>query len=122
HHAPPGRHRLELTLHPPELGRVEVEVVVSRQAVHAHLVAQSQAGRDALAHHLPALREQLAAHGFADPQVSVDLSGGGGRHGWRPPLPEPPPRPVPATSLPEVEAVAPASPRPRGERLLDRIV
>ncbi len=115
----PGRHRLEITLHPPELGRVEVHLVVGTHSAHAHFVAQSEAGRDALAHHLPSLREQLAAQGFTDTQVGVDLAGHGGERQprWQPPVPS-------SSSPPVEEERTPSLPhRPRASRrLLDRLV
>jgi len=81
---PNGEHRLEITLHPPELGRVEVNIVVGRDSVHAHLVAHTEGARDLLTHHLTDLREQLVAQGFADPRLSVDLRhGSGDRGGYR---------------------------------------
>ncbi len=113
----PGRHRLEITLHPPELGRVEVHMVVGHDSLHAHLMAQSEAGRDALAHHLPTLREQLAAHGFTDAQVGVDLSGRGGQQQpHRQPATAAPPSPTPVEETP----VAPPHPPRTTRRLLDR--
>lgn len=113
----PGRHRLEITLHPPELGRVEVHMVVGHDTVHAHLMAQNEAGRDALAHHLPALREQLAAHGFTDAQVDVDLSGRGGeqRSHRQPAFAD---HPAPAAAK-ETAVATPHRP-PAVRRLLDR--
>jgi len=81
---PKGEHRLEITLHPPELGRVEVNLVVGRDSVHARLVAHTEGARDLLTHHLTDLREQLVAQGFADPRLSVDLRhGSGDRGGYR---------------------------------------
>jgi len=81
---PKGEHRLEITLHPPELGRVEVNMVVGRDSVQAHLVAHTEGARDLLTHHLTDLREQLVAQGFADPRLSVDLRhGSGDRGGYR---------------------------------------
>jgi|GEM_PF-3234776 len=81
---PKGEHRLEITLHPPELGRVEVNMVVGRDSVQAHLVAHTEGARDLLTHHLADLREQLVAQGFADPRLSVDLRhGSGDRGGYR---------------------------------------
>jgi len=81
---PKGEHRLEITLHPPELGRIEVNMVVGRDSVQAHLVAHTEGARDLLTHHLTDLREQLVAQGFADPRLSVDLRhGSGGRGGYR---------------------------------------
>jgi len=117
----PGRHRLEITLHPPELGRIEVHLVVSTHSVHAHLMAQSEAGRDALAHHIPTLREQLAAHGFTDAQVGVDLSGRGGGHQqrWQP---QSPPHPATATAVEELPITATHQPPATPKRLLDRVV
>jgi hypothetical protein len=84
HATPKGEHRLEITLHPPELGRVEVNMVVGRDSVQAHLVAHTEGARDLLSHHLAELREQLVAQGFADPRLSVDLRhGSGDRGGYR---------------------------------------
>jgi hypothetical protein len=82
---PAGEHRLEIVLHPPELGRVELSMVVGRDAIHAQLVAHTEGARDLLTHHLADLRQQLVAQGFADPQLSVDLHHGSGERHWQQP-------------------------------------
>jgi hypothetical protein len=83
--APSGEHRLDITLHPPELGRVELSLVVGREMIHAHLVAHTEGARDLLTQHLAGLREQLVSQGFADPQLSVDLRHGSGERNWQRP-------------------------------------
>jgi len=114
----PGRHRLEITLHPPELGRVEVHLVVSSHSVHAHLVAENEAGRDGLAHHLAALRDQLAAQGFTDTQVGVEVA----NHGPHPrPRFQPPPHPDHAPAADEASVAPTPHPHAARPRLLDRL-
>jgi hypothetical protein len=111
---PSGEHRLEITLHPPELGRVEVSMVVSREAIHAQLVAHTEGARDLLNHHLPGLRQQLVAQGFADPQLSVDLRHGSGERHWQRPNDGAPAASRPEAGQPSAPATAPA--QRRGDR------
>lgn len=61
----------ELVLTPPNLGRIEVELVVNGDQTSAVFVAASPAARDALEQALPKLREFLADAGIELSQASV---------------------------------------------------
>lgn len=72
--------RAELTLTPPQLGRVEVTISVSGDQTHATFVSASPAAREALEQALPRLREILADAGISLGQASVNAgSTQGGR-------------------------------------------
>ncbi|CAG0945117.1 Flagellar hook-length control protein [Gammaproteobacteria bacterium] len=64
--------RAELTLTPPQLGRVEVTIAVEGDRTSAAFVAASPAAREALEQALPRLREILADAGIALGQASVN--------------------------------------------------
>lgn len=64
--------RAELTLTPPQMGRVEVSISVSGDQTSAAFVAASPAAREALEQALPRLREILAEAGIALGQASVN--------------------------------------------------
>lgn len=72
--------RAELTLTPPQLGRVEVTISVSGDQTSATFVSASPAAREALEQALPRLREILAEAGISLGQASVNAgSTQGGR-------------------------------------------
>jgi flagellar hook-length control protein FliK len=72
--------RAELTLTPPQLGRVEVTISVSGDQTSATFVSASPAAREALEQALPRLREILADAGISLGQASVNAgSTQGGR-------------------------------------------
>lgn len=72
--------RAELSLTPPQLGRVEVSITVSGEQTSATFVAASPAAREALEQALPRLREILAEAGISLGQASVNAeSARGGR-------------------------------------------
>jgi len=64
--------RAELSLTPPQLGRVEVTITVSGEQTSATFVAASPAAREALEQALPRLREILAEAGISLGQASVN--------------------------------------------------
>jgi len=64
--------RAELTLTPPQLGRVEVTISVSGDQTSAAFVSASPAAREALEQALPRLREILAEAGITLGQASVN--------------------------------------------------
>jgi flagellar hook-length control protein FliK len=68
-------------MHPVELGELKLELVVERDTVRAHLVAQTQQVQDVLERHMPRLREALELQGLKldDIQVSIDSQKDGGK-------------------------------------------
>jgi len=96
--------RAELTLTPPQLGRIEVSLTTSGDQTNALFVAASPVTRDALENALPRLRELLADAGITLGQASVSAdspregddrqAGGDNRgtaHGDAPPTADAPP-------------------------------
>ncbi|HNE14637.1 MAG TPA: flagellar hook-length control protein FliK [Rhodocyclaceae bacterium] len=75
-----GQHesQAELTLTPPQLGKVEVTVSVSGDQTSAQFVAATPAARDLIEQALPRLRELLGDAGIALGQTSVGTSGQSG--------------------------------------------
>ena len=76
-----GPQRLTLRLNPEELGEVRLELIVDKETVRAHLLAQSQQVQEVLEKHLPRLREAFEQQGLKlqELQVSVDSGRDGGR-------------------------------------------
>lgn len=68
HGAPAGR--IEITLDPPELGRVEIAIDVAEQSLRATLSAERPVTGDLIRRHLDMLNAQFREAGFSD----VDLS------------------------------------------------
>jgi flagellar hook-length control protein FliK len=64
--------RAELTLTPPQLGKVEVSITVNGDQTSATFVSASPAAREALEQALPRLREILAEAGITLGQASVN--------------------------------------------------
>ncbi len=64
--------RVELTLTPPHLGKVEVTISVSGEQTNALFVSASPVAREALEQALPRLRELLADAGITLGQASVN--------------------------------------------------
>ncbi len=68
--------RAVIQLHPPELGRVRVELLVHHNNhVQASFTAEHQEVRHLIEGQMQLLREQLASSGFSLGQCSVDVSG-----------------------------------------------
>jgi flagellar hook-length control protein FliK len=64
---------VRLRLSPPELGSMRLEVRVQEGAIIARLEAETDAARNLLIDHLPALRDRLAEQGIRVDQFDVDL-------------------------------------------------
>lgn len=64
--------RAELTLTPPQMGKVDVTLTMSGEQTNASFVAASPAAREALEQALPRLREILADAGITLGQASVN--------------------------------------------------
>ncbi|MEZ5615742.1 MAG: flagellar hook-length control protein FliK [Rhodocyclaceae bacterium] len=64
--------RAELTLTPPQLGKLEITLTVSGDQTSAAFVSASPAAREALEQALPRLREMLAEAGITLGQASVN--------------------------------------------------
>ena len=64
--------RAELTLTPPQLGRLEITISVNGDQTSAAFVSASPAAREALEQALPRLREMLAEAGITLGQASVN--------------------------------------------------
>jgi len=67
--------RAELTLTPPQLGRIEVSITVTGDQTSAQIVAATTAARDLIEESLPRLREILAQSGISLGQTDVGTSG-----------------------------------------------
>ncbi|MEE9543237.1 MAG: flagellar hook-length control protein FliK, partial [Thermodesulfobacteriota bacterium] len=65
-----------LTLNPPELGRLKVEIAVKNNSVKATIATENVLVKDALESNLPLLREALQAQGLTVDEVSIMLDGG----------------------------------------------
>lgn len=109
---PPGR--IELTLDPPELGRVEISIDVADQSLRASLSAERQATGDLIRRHLELLNAQFREAGFSD----VELSYSGQRDGRQDPrgtdeAAEPAPPDIPAPG----QARQPATPAGQSGRI-----
>lgn len=72
-----GLQEAELSLHPAELGPIQVQLRVNGGSADISLVAANGFTRDGLTQALPELREMLASHGLQLGQAGVD----GGRDG-----------------------------------------
>ncbi len=74
----------ELTLTPPQLGKVEVSITVSGDQTSAQFVAASPAARDLIEQNLPRLREILEQSGINLGQTDVGTSGQSAQSGDTP--------------------------------------
>ena len=77
---PPGTQpgRLEVTLDPPELGRVEISIEVADQSLRATIAADRPITGDLIRRHLDLLHEQFRDAGFADVELSYSGEHGNG--------------------------------------------
>lgn len=64
---------LHLRLSPPELGSVKLELTVEHGTLTASLETETNAARQTLLHHLPALRERLAEQNIRIERFDVDV-------------------------------------------------
>lgn len=81
-----GQHesQAELTLTPPQLGKIEVSITISGDQTSAQFVTATPAARELIEQSLPRLREILEQSGISLGQTDVGTSGergdGGGQH------------------------------------------
>lgn len=66
---------IEVTLAPPGVGKLEIEVVLEKGVVNARIIAADSAGRDAVARSLPHIVEALARDGMNVGGFTVSLKG-----------------------------------------------
>lgn len=64
---------VEVTLAPPGIGKLEIEVVVEKGVVNANITAADPAGREAIERSLPHIMEALARDGMAIGGFTVSL-------------------------------------------------
>jgi flagellar hook-length control protein FliK len=64
---------VEVTLAPPGVGKLEIEVVLDKGIVHANITAADPAGREAVARSLPHILDALARDGLAIGGFTVSL-------------------------------------------------
>jgi len=78
-----GIQHARISINPPELGPVELRIVVRNDEASVHLAATHAAVRDVLEQSLPRLREQFEQAGMqlSDSAVYAQLPGGTGGHG-----------------------------------------
>ncbi|MEW6719475.1 MAG: flagellar hook-length control protein FliK, partial [Thermodesulfobacteriota bacterium] len=79
-----GDRSVEVTLSPPGIGKLEIEVVLDKGVVNANITAADPAGRDAIERSLPQILETLARDGLAVGGFTVSLKRDGGRDGDAP--------------------------------------
>ncbi|MBI3303937.1 MAG: flagellar hook-length control protein FliK [Deltaproteobacteria bacterium] len=70
-----------IQLEPPELGRLNIDLVLEGGRVHARIVAESADVGVLIQTHLPELRHALQSHSLDLEEVRVDVQGGGGERG-----------------------------------------
>ena len=75
----------ELTLTPPQLGRIEVSITVSGEQTSAQFVTATPAARELIEQNLPRLREILEQSGISLGQADVGTSGQRGEGGQHTP-------------------------------------
>lgn len=77
HAAPDQGGTLRLRLSPPELGSVQLEVILREGTMHAHLSTETATARTLLLDNLPTLRERLAELGVRLERFEIDLLNSG---------------------------------------------
>ena len=111
-----GLQEAELSLHPAELGPIQVQLRVNGGSADISLVAANGFTRDGLAQALPELREMLASQGLQLGQAGVDAGRDGRGSGDAPPRQE---NRGPGSSVSSRESsVAAAAPRRAAVRSL----
>lgn len=70
-----GRHQVRLNLVPAHLGRVSINMVVRDNTVHATVVAENPAVKEALEEHMTQLKSTLAQQGIDLERFDVDYGG-----------------------------------------------
>jgi flagellar hook-length control protein FliK len=74
----PNGGSINLKLHPPQLGALNVQVRLEGRSMSAKLSTETAAARDAILEGLPALRTRLAEQGFDISQFQVEVAQGRG--------------------------------------------
>ncbi len=69
--------QINLKLHPPQLGSLNVRVRLEGRSVTASLATESEAARAVITENLPVLRNRLAEQGFEVSQLQVELAENG---------------------------------------------
>jgi flagellar hook-length control protein FliK len=69
-----GGHNVLLQLHPPELGKLRIELMSDRGKIRAHLHAQNEQAHDIIQKHLPKLRDSLENEGIVIEEFQVDVA------------------------------------------------
>jgi flagellar hook-length control protein FliK len=75
---------IEVTLAPPGVGKLEIEVVLDKGIVHANITAADPAGREAIARSLPHILDALARDGMSIGGFTVSLKERKGQAGDAP--------------------------------------
>ncbi|MCL2102564.1 MAG: flagellar hook-length control protein FliK, partial [Syntrophorhabdaceae bacterium] len=68
---------VEVTLSPPGVGKLNIEVVLNKGVINAHIVAADSTGVEAIERSLPRILQVLADEGIAVGGFNVSLKGGG---------------------------------------------
>jgi flagellar hook-length control protein FliK len=73
-----NNHEANIQLNPPELGRLEIQLVVEGERVQARIVTESKDVGSLIQSHLPELKEALQSHRLDLDSIRVDVQTGGG--------------------------------------------
>jgi flagellar hook-length control protein FliK len=103
-----GRIDFHMSLEPPELGQVRVQLTLSDQTLTARLVAQDASTRQLIQSQMASLRQRLQETGLGLGQIDVSGGGGNSRGGQR----QQPLLPFPDLSGPTAAPRPVAAPRP----------
>jgi flagellar hook-length control protein FliK len=71
-------HEARLQLDPPELGHIDIRLVVAGEHVQAHIIAESKDVTTLIQSHLPELKQALQNHRLDLDSIRVDVQAGGG--------------------------------------------
>jgi flagellar hook-length control protein FliK len=107
-----GTVEFQMRLDPPDLGRVQVQLVSRGNEVHGQVIVASEAVRQVMESQLPELRQRLEAAGVNVQQFSVATDAGGGGGGRSPyPADEPAAKagPLPAATAAARPRAAPTA-------------
>ncbi|MFO0863715.1 MAG: flagellar hook-length control protein FliK [Gemmataceae bacterium] len=80
-----GRVELSFDLHPPELGRMRLNLTSQDHSLNVRLWAENDQTRQLLANQMDALKERLAQGGVSLGSLNVGRDGGGARLPYKPP-------------------------------------
>ncbi|MBI4526334.1 MAG: flagellar hook-length control protein FliK [Deltaproteobacteria bacterium] len=78
-----NRQEAVLQLEPPEMGRVQIKIVIESDRVEARIMSDTLETRDLIQRHLPELRESLQAQSVSLGEVRVDVGPWGGGTGGK---------------------------------------